>query len=175
VALVAAHDDRPHRRSQAPPEGRLTTARHPAGFLLEIDVIQFKRLSPDAKLPTRATPGSSGFDLYCTARVDLPPGQRMLLPTGIAAALPPGTCGQIWPRSGMATRQGIDRLAGLIDEDYRGEIHVSLVNHGLDVAEFRPGDRIAQLVVVPCLTEAQEVEELDDTQRGAGGFGSSGR
>lgn len=138
-------------------------------------MIQFKRLTPDATLPTRATPGSSGFDLYCTKRVDLPPGHRMLLPTGIAAALPPGTCGQLWPRSGMADRQGIDRLAGLIDEDYRGEIHVSLVNHGLDLVEFRPGDRIAQLVVVPYLGEAYEVEELDDTQRGAGGFGSSGR
>ncbi|WP_299231636.1 dUTP diphosphatase [uncultured Halomonas sp.] len=138
-------------------------------------MIQFKRLTPDATLPTRATDGSAGFDLYCTARIDLPPGQRMLLPTGIAVALPPSTCGQIWPRSGMADRQGIDRLAGLIDEDYRGEIHVSLVNHGMDLAEFRPGDRIAQLVVVPCWTEAREVGELPETERGVGGFGSSGR
>lgn len=138
-------------------------------------MIQFKRLSPNARLPTRATEGSAGFDLYCTERLDLPPGQRMLLPTGIAVALPPCHCGQIWPRSGMATRQGIDRLAGLIDEDYRGEIHVSLVNHGMDVAEFRPGDRIAQLVVVPYWGDAREVKELSETGRGSGGFGSSGR
>jgi len=138
-------------------------------------MIRFKRLNKHATIPTRATEGSAGFDLYCTARVDLPPGQRLLLPAGIAVALPPGTCGQIWPRSGMATRQGIDRLAGLVDADYRGEVHVSLVNHGLDVAEFRPGDRIGQLVVVPVIVDAVEVDKLDDTERGSGGFGSSGR
>ena len=138
-------------------------------------MIQFKRLNDQATLPTRATPGSAGFDLYCTKRVDLPPGQRMLLPTGIAVALPPRTCGQVWPRSGMAAKQGVDRLAGLVDADYRGELHVSLINHGLDTVEFRPGDRIAQLVVAPVYTNWREVDELDDTERGQGGFGSSGR
>ena len=140
-----------------------------------MSAIQFKRLTKNATIPTRATDGSVGFDLYCTERVDLPPGQRMLLPTGIAMALPHGTCAMVWPRSGLAANRGIDRLAGFIDADYRGELHVSLINHGLDVVEFRPGDRIAQLVVTYCLTDSVEVDELDDTERGAGGFGSSGR
>lgn len=137
-------------------------------------MIQFKRLTDDAKLPVRATEGSAGFDLYCTIRADIAPGHRMLLPTGIAAALPPGTCGQIWPRSGIAVHHGIDRLAGLIDADFRGEIQVSLVNHGHETVAIRPGDRIAQLVVTPYLAEAVEVEELDETWRAEGAFGSTG-
>jgi len=138
-------------------------------------MIKFKRLNKSAIIPMRATDGSAGFDLYCSKRIDLPPGQQMLLPTGIAAAIPSNWCGQIWPRSGLSVKHGIDRLAGLIDPDYRGEIHVSLINHGHDTVEFKVGDRIAQLVVVPFYAHAMEVDDLDDTGRGTGGFGSTGR
>lgn len=137
--------------------------------------VRFKKLHPDAKVPVRATDGAAGFDLHSTQRIDVPPGQRMLLPTGIACAIPEGWCGQVWPRSGLAVKHGIDRLAGLIDSDYRGELHVSLVNHGQDTWEVKEGERIAQLVFVQVLTTAIEVEDLDDTARGVGGFGSTGK
>lgn len=137
--------------------------------------VRFKKLHPDAKIPVRATDGAAGFDLHSTKRIDVPAGQHMLLPTGIACAIPEGWCGQVWPRSGLAVKHGIDRLAGLIDSDYRGELHVSLVNHGQDTWEFKEGERIAQLVFVQVLTAAIEVEDLDDTARGVGGFGSTGK
>ena len=137
--------------------------------------VRFKKLRPDAKIPVRATDGAAGFDLHSTKRIDVPAGQRMLLPTGIACAIPEGWCGQVWPRSGLAVKHGIDRLAGLIDSDYRGELHVSLVNHGQDTWEVKEGERIAQLVFVQVLTAAIEVDDLDDTARGAGGFGSTGK
>lgn len=138
-------------------------------------LIRFKKLHPDALIPVRATNGAAGFDLHSTKRIDVPAGQRMLLPTGIACAIPDGWCGQVWPRSGLAVKHGIDRLAGLIDSDYRGELHVSLVNHGQDTWEVKEGERIAQLVFVQVLTTAIEVDDLDDTARGAGGFGSTGK
>ena len=137
--------------------------------------VRFKKIRPDAKVPVRATDGAAGFDLHSTKRIDVPAGQRMLLPTGIACAIPEGWCGQVWPRSGLAVKHGIDRLAGLIDSDYRGELHVSLVNHGQDTWEVKEGERIAQLVFVQVLTAAIEVDDLDDTARGAGGFGSTGK
>ena len=137
--------------------------------------VRFKKLHPDAKIPVRATDGAAGFDLHSTQRIDVPPGQRMLLPTGIACAIPAGWCGQVWPRSGLAVKHGINVLAGMIDSDYRGELHVSLINHGADTLEVKEGDRIAQLVFVQVLTAAVEVEDLDDTARGVGGFGSTGK
>lgn len=137
--------------------------------------VRFKKLHPEAKVPVRATDGAAGFDLHSTKRIDVPAGQRMLLPTGIACAIPEGWCGQVWPRSGLAVKHGINRLAGLIDSDYRGELHVSLVNHGQDTWEVKEGERIAQLVFVQVLTAAIEVDDLDDTARGVGGFGSTGK
>ena len=145
------------------------------GFDETTPQVRFKKLHPDAKIPVRATDGAAGFDLHSTKRIDVPAGQRMLLPTGIACAIPEGWCGQVWPRSGLAVKHGIDRLAGLIDSDYRGELHVSLVNHGQDTWEVKEGERIAQLVFVQVLTTAIEVEDLDDTARGVGGFGSTGK
>jgi dUTP pyrophosphatase len=138
-------------------------------------LIRFKKLRPDAKIPVRATDGAAGFDLHSTKRIEVPPGQRMLLPTGIACAIPDGWCGQVWPRSGLAVKHGINVLAGMIDSDYRGELHVSLINHGADTWEVKEGDRIAQLVFVQVLTTAVEVDDLDDTARGVGGFGSTGK
>lgn len=135
---------------------------------------------PDLPLPSRATEHASGFDLR--AAVDTPltlgPGERALVPTGIAIAIPPGFEGQVRPRSGLALKHGISLVnaPGTIDADYRGEIGVILVNLGTEPFIVERGERIAQLVIVrlpEC--ELDVVETLDDTTRGAGGFGSTGR
>lgn len=135
-----------------------------------------KYLSGHAYLPTRGSDGAAGFDLYCTKSVDIPPGRQAVLPTAIAVAIPAGWYGRIAPRSGLATRHAINVHAGVIDADYRGEIKVALINHGDDTVEFRHGDRIAQLIVERCsMGEYAIVDELPDSERGANGFGSTGR
>jgi len=138
--------------------------------------LKFKRLHPDAILPTRATDGSAALDLYyCGTDMNLFPTQRCLLSTGWAVAIPKDRAGFIWPRSGMGVKSGIDRMAGLIDSDYRGEIMVLLINHSTVPLWIEHGQRIAQLVIGPIETPTPvEVEDLDDTERGEGGFGSSG-
>ena len=140
--------------------------------------LRVKRLDPRAVLPTRAHPGDAGLDLHALDDLELAPGARAQVRTGIAIALPPGTAGLVLPRSGLAARHGIALVnaPGLIDEGYRGELRVLLLNTDRE-ATFRAsaGDRIAQLVVVD--VEAPgivETDDLDDTARGAGGFGSSG-
>ena len=131
-------------------------------------------------LPAYMSPGAAGLDLAAdlAADVALAPGERALVPTGIAMALPPGYEGQVRPRSGLALRAGVTVLnaPGTIDSDYRGEIQVLLVNLGTDTAVVRHGDRIAQLVVAPVTRiEWTEDDGLATTDRGAGGFGSTGR
>ena len=134
-------------------------------------------------LPQYETPESAGMDLRACFPAEEParillPGSRALIPTGLAIALQPGTEGQVRPRSGLALRAGITVLnsPGTIDSDYRGEVGVILQNHGDEPFEIRHGDRIAQLVVAPVLRAALEVEDsLDSTDRGAGGFGSTGK
>jgi dUTP pyrophosphatase len=127
-------------------------------------------------LPAYATDGSAGADLRASADVVLQPGARAAVPTGIRLQIPPGYAGLVWPRSGLAVRHGIDTLAGVIDSDYRGEVLVVLVNHGAEAVTIAAGDRIAQVlfqkVERAALTGAAA---LDETARGAGGFGSSGR
>ena len=138
-------------------------------------MIQFQLMNQDAKQPTRGTDEAAGFDLYSTQSFDLRPGVRHAFPIGVRCAIPDGWCGMIYPRSGWAVKQGLDKLAGLIDSDYRGEIHAVLYNSGDKTIEVRQGDRIAQMVVVPYMAESELVDVLDDTERGAGGFGSTGR
>ena len=134
----------------------------------------------DLPAPERASPGASGFDLRASvpAPVTIPPGGRTLVPTGIAIALPSGYEGQVRPRSGWALKQGCTLLnsPGTIDADYRGEIGVIVVNHGTEAVTIGRGDRIAQLVVqrLPEVTLVA-VDELPGTERGAGGFGHTGR
>jgi dUTP pyrophosphatase len=141
------------------------------------------RLDPDLPLPARAHDGDAGVDLYSAEDVELPPGQRALVSTGIAVAIPQGMVGLVHPRSGLAARLGLSivNTPGTIDAGYRGEIKVSLIN--LDPATpivLRRGDRIAQLVVqrveLPELVEVTSFDEagLADTTRGQGGHGSSG-
>ena len=139
-------------------------------------MIKFKKLHSDAKIPTRATLGSAGFDLsYCGDSIEiLHPGQRRLFKTGIACKIPANYCGQIWPRSGLALKHAVDVLAGLIDNDYRKEVCVILINHDEERPfQVLPGDRVAQLVVVPFLGGSEWVTDLEETDRG--GFGSTGR
>ena len=138
-----------------------------------------ERLRADARVPSYATAGAAGLDLAAAldAPVHLPPGGRIAVPTGIAISLPPGTEGQVRPRSGLAARHGVTVLnaPGTIDEDYRGELRVLLVNLGEEVFVIEPGYRIAQLVIAPVTRVTCEVvAELDPTVRGAGGFGSTG-
>jgi dUTP pyrophosphatase len=140
--------------------------------------IAVKRLDPDVPLPRHARASDAGLDLHAAARVVIEPGARALVGTGLAIAIPPGFAGFVLPRSGLALRHGVTVLnaPGLIDAGYRGEVRVLLVNHdpGAPVVLER-GERIAQLVIQPVETvELFEVEELSDTERGRGGFGSTG-
>ena len=129
-----------------------------------------------AHLPEYASTGAAGADLRASDAALIPPGGRAAVSTGLRVQIPRGHVGLVWPRSGLAVRHGIDTLAGVIDSDYRGKVRVVLVNHGPEAFTIAPGDRIAQLLL-------QRVEradfatstELKDTERGEGGFGSTGR
>jgi dUTP pyrophosphatase len=146
--------------------------------------VELKRFRPSGRsvdLPSYATDGSAGMDLRaCLESGDplvLEPGQRMAVPTGWAIALPEGTEAQIRPRSGLALKKGVTCLntPGTIDSDYRGEIKVILANLGSEPFEINHGDRIAQMVLASyCRGELKVVEELSETLRGSGGFGSTG-
>lgn len=140
-------------------------------------VLNVKRLSPAAVLPSYAHPGDAGMDLHACEPVEIAPGTSAMVRTGIAVELPPGTEGQVRPRSGLAARHAITVLnsPGTVDEGYRGEIRVTLINHGITVFRVEAGMRIAQLVVCPVLrVQVAEVQALGDTSRGTGGFGSTG-
>ena len=129
-------------------------------------------------LPSYASPGAAGMDVVAAEDVTLAPGERHAVASGFAIALPPGHEVQVRPRSGLALKHGITCLntPGTIDEDYRGEVKVILANLGSEPFEVRRGERIAQLVPAPLLkAEFDEVDSLDETDRGAGGFGSTGR
>jgi dUTP pyrophosphatase len=139
--------------------------------------ISFIRLDSRALPPRRAREGDAGFDLFTVEDVTLSPGQRSSVGTGIALALPFGTAGLVLPRSGHAARHGISLAngPGLIDAGYRGEIRVLLINHGAEMVTFTVGDRIAQLVVIDLAEVAMvETTELTPSDRGDGGFGSTG-
>ena len=140
--------------------------------------VKVKRLDKELPLPHRAHRGDAGADLYAAESLTLQPGERALVGTGIAIALPLGTVGLIHPRSGLAAKQGLSivNTPGTVDADYRGEIKVCLINHDRHTPiEIERGMRIAQLVVQRVeLVGFAEVAELDDTVRGAGGYGSTG-
>ena len=145
-----------------------------------IDLL-IKRLSPDAVIPQYATPGSAGMDLHACINepVVIEPGQRVKVPTGLAIALPgPDHAAFLFPRSGLGVKSGITlpNCVGVIDSDYRGEVIVGLVNLSDVPYTVQPGDRIAQMVILPVAqANIHVVDELDDTSRGAGGFGSTGK
>lgn len=141
--------------------------------------IPLQRLDPTLEIPTFAKPGDAGVDLRSSIDITLDPGQRALVPTGIAVAIPEGFAGFVQPRSGLALQHGITCLntPGLIDSGYRGELKVLLINHDPHHAfEITKGERIAQLVVQKVEQPTfVEVDTLDESERGAGGFGHTGR
>ncbi len=141
--------------------------------------VSVKLLNHRAKLPVYGSPDAAGADLYALTDgpITIAPGQTVLIHTGIALAIPRGYVGLVYARSGLATKEGLApaNKVGVIDADYRGELMVSLYNQSRANRVVECGDRIAQLVVTPYLTaEFAQVEELDGTQRGSGGFGSTG-
>lgn len=139
-------------------------------------MIKMQKIHSNAKLPTRAHTTDAGLDLYAVEPADLWPGIHAKLPTGLRMAIPAGFVGIIKPRSGLAVKHSIDVLAGVIDSAYRGEVQVALINHSEKKMEIRPGDRIAQMLIVPVnLSSALFVNDLDETDRGDGGFGSTGK
>lgn len=152
-------------------------------FQYEINV----ELAADAVLPQRGSEGAAGYDLYACINTEtanqvidtqpvitILPGSRVLVPTGVKMAIPPGRYGRVAPRSGLANRYGIDVLAGVIDSDYRGYIGVILLNTGSEIYTVRHGDRIAQIIIETHDTPLMTVMSLDSTSRGNSGFGSTG-
>jgi len=141
--------------------------------------LRFARLSEEARPPAHAHEGDAGYDLFAAESARLEPGERASVGTGIAVAIPDGCAGLVLPRSGLAAKHGITlpNAPGLIDSGYRGEVRVLLLNtDAAEPFELSVGDRIAQLVLVPFESgPAEEVAELDETVRGVGGFGSTGR
>ncbi len=139
--------------------------------------LRVKRLTPSATLPRRAHPGDAGLDLCAAVDLDIPPGATRLVGTGLSLELPPGTEAQVRPRSGLALKHSVTVLnaPGTIDEGYRGEVSVILINHGPAVFTVKRGMRVAQLVVQPTLAvDVTDSAVLSDTSRGQGGFGSTG-
>jgi dUTP pyrophosphatase len=140
-----------------------------------LDVLQFKQLDPRAVLPRRGSALAAGLDICSIEDVQLPPKQRATVRTGLAVAIPPGFYGRVAPRSGLAAKHGLDVLSGVIDSDYRGEILCLLYNTGDDAIVLPAGSKICQLILERISTpEAAWVADLDETARGAGGFGSTG-
>jgi dUTP diphosphatase len=144
-----------------------------------VNDLRVVRLRDDAVVPTRAHPGDAGLDLVAVSRLELAPGERGIVDTGVAVAVPDGHAGFLLRRSGLAANHGVTVLnaPGLIDSGYRGELKVILLNTDREATfVVEPGERVAQLVVLPIgLFEPLEVEQLDSTERGHGGHGSTGR
>ena len=146
---------------------------------MTVPILKLSRLNERARVPGYVTSGSAGMDLHAAVEheVSLQPGERRLIGTGLAIELPPGFEGQVRPRSGLAVKHGLTVLnaPGTIDEDYRGEVCVALINLGQEPVSVAPGMRIAQLVVAPVVqVRISEVGELSATERGDGGFGHTG-
>lgn len=141
--------------------------------------INVKKLNDNAKLPTYGSKDAAGADLYActTEEIEIAPHTTVMIPTGIALELPVGYAGFIYARSGLASKKGLApaNKVGVVDCDYRGEVKVALHNHTDNTQTIAAGERVAQLVVAPYITAAfEEVDELSSTERGAGGFGSTG-
>lgn len=140
-----------------------------------MEALFVKRLSEYGYIPRRGSDGAAGYDLYAAEGVCIQPQHRGLVGTAISIKVPPGTYGRVAPRSGLSVKYEIDVGAGVVDEDYRGEVKVLLINHGTKDFYVTKGDRIAQLVLERIVNpEVKEVLSLDNTNRGEGGFGSTG-
>ncbi len=138
--------------------------------------IKIKKLNPQAIIPHYAHPGDAGLDLFSLETYELQPQERKAFATGIAIELEPGYVSLIKDKSGLAAKYGIHTLAGVIDAGYRGEYKIVLINHGNKSYTINKGDKIAQLLIMPVIqVEVNEVDELTDSSRGVGGFGSTGK
>ena len=145
-----------------------------------MNTVRVRKLHPNAKLPTYGSAEAVGADLYACLdeAVTIAPGEIFWVPTGIALEVPKGCAGLVYARSSMGVKRGLApaNKVGVIDPDYRGEIRVVLLNHSKQPQTLEPGERVAQFVITPVLTPAyEEVEQLTDTNRGTGGFGSTGK
>jgi dUTP pyrophosphatase len=135
-----------------------------------------KKLHADARMPTYAHATDAGMDVYAVEDVVVPSGGRVLVSTGIAVAIPPGYVGLFWDKSGLANKSGLKILGGVIDADYRGELLVGVLNTSDVPHQFQKGDKVTQMLVQKVEhPELVEVDELNDTSRGEGAFGSTGR
>ncbi|KAK6449845.1 hypothetical protein ACSS6W_006956 [Trichoderma asperelloides] len=158
-------------QEEAPAKSTTTTTTMEAPIPLQV-----KKLSPQGRLPTRGSAFAAGYDVYAARDTVVPARGKVLVDTDISIAVPAGTYGRIAPRSGLASKHFIDTGAGVIDADYRGPVKVLLFNHADTDYEIKEGDRVAQLVLERIVTpEVVEVEELEESVRGAGGFGSTGK
>ena len=138
--------------------------------------IKIKKLHPEAKIPSYKREGDAAFDLCANEDAVLAPNEKKVIKTGIALEIPLGFVGLIWDRSGLAANHALHNLAGVIDANYRGEIGVVMINHGKNPYTVNKHDRIAQMLIQPVhQVHFEEVDELSDTHRGEGGFGSSGK
>ena len=142
---------------------------------VSLDTLRFKQLDPRAVLPKRGSALAAGLDVFAIEDLSIAPKQRVMARTGLAVAIPPGFYGRVAPRSGLAAKSGLDVLSGVIDSDYRGEVICLLYNTGDETINLPAGSKICQLIIEQIITpEAAWATDLDETARGAGGFGSTG-
>jgi dUTP pyrophosphatase len=138
--------------------------------------LKIKKLHSDAKIPNYSYADDAAFDLFSTEDVEIKPNERLQIPTGIAMQIPKGFVGLIWDKSGLSHNHGLKTLGGVIDAGYRGEVKVGIINLGTEIYKIEKGHKVAQMIIQQKETcEIVEVENLDDTDRGEGGFGSSGK
>lgn len=138
--------------------------------------INFKKLHSDTKVPSFAHATDAGFDLFAIEDTTIAPGERKSIPTGLALAIPDGYVGLIWDKSGISHKHGIKTIGGVIDAEYRGEILIGMINLSNESYTFEKGHKVAQMIIQERVyVDFEEVEELDETTRGAGGFGSTGK
>jgi dUTP pyrophosphatase len=139
-------------------------------------ILKIKKLHPDAKIPEFAHDGDAGMDLYVPETVSLKPGERKSIPLGLAFEIPPGYVGLMWDKSGLSHKHGLKTFGGVIDAGYRGEVHAGIMNLSDTLYIFEKGHKIVQLLIQPIEHPTiAEVEELSSSERGAGGFGSTGK
>lgn len=137
--------------------------------------LKVKKVRPEAQMPAYAHPGDAGLDIRAAVAAQIPSGERMAIPTGLAFELPANTVGLVWDKSGRALKEGLKTMAGVIDEGFRGEFMVVLLNTSDQLVKIETGDKIAQLLIQPIIqVEVEEVSEIGDSSRGQGGFGSTG-
>lgn len=137
--------------------------------------VQIQRINPEAKMPVLAYEGDAGMDIFSTEELEIPPGEKAVIKTGLKLAIPKGYAGFVWDKSGLALKHHLKTMAGVIDSNYRGEFMVVLTNMGKETYHVEKGSKIAQLVIAPVASlEIVEADIQDETDRGEGGFGSSG-